>query len=233
MPQNVTTPATEAPAAETPAAPEAAAPATEAPAETAATATVTPDAPEAPAAAAEDDPYKDLTREELLAKYLEERKHSRTWEKRHKGLKKSLEAAAADPDDDAAGDNPAAPETPAAPAAETDEITQLRQQLAEVEAEKTRLAHEALTNAVATAKGVPADILTGTTKEELEASADALLAWAKAQKAPTNDTSASGPQGTPITGPRQLTYAEMLALPPAELDKARRQGLLKDVLSGN
>lgn len=42
----------------------------------------------------------------------------------------------------------------------------------------TAMQHQILVAEVAAAKGVPAGNLTGTTKEELEASADALLAWA-------------------------------------------------------
>ncbi|WP_106507503.1 hypothetical protein [Brachybacterium timonense] len=42
----------------------------------------------------------------------------------------------------------------------------------------TAMQHQILVAEVAAAKGVPAGNLTGTTREELEASADALLAWA-------------------------------------------------------
>lgn len=56
-----------------------------------------------------------------------------------------------------------------------DRIAALEKQTADLEAEKQKAEHTALRSTVASEKGVPANMLQGTTKEELEAFADELI----------------------------------------------------------
>ena len=64
----------------------------------------------------------------------------------------------------------------------TDQLTSLQQQLTEKDAEVAKATLSSLKASVAAEKGVLASALTGTTKEELEASADDLIAWRDAVK---------------------------------------------------
>ncbi|MBF6584426.1 DUF4355 domain-containing protein [Nocardia farcinica] len=63
-------------------------------------------------------------------------------------------------------------------------IEQLSRQLAEKEQLVAQATLQSLKATVAAKKGVPASSLTGTTQEELEASADELIAWRDAAKSP-------------------------------------------------
>lgn len=69
------------------------------------------------------------------------------------------------------------------------------------EAERRAAAAEAasLRASVAQSKGVPADMISGSSKEELEASADALLKW-KGDKPSTTSAGAVGRTGEPVGG---------------------------------
>lgn len=58
-----------------------------------------------------------------------------------------------------------------------DQVTALQKQIAAKDAEVVKAKHASLRAAVAAEKGVPAAGLTGTTEEELRASADELIAW--------------------------------------------------------
>ena len=79
---------------------------------------------------------------------------------------------------------------------------------------------------VAAAKGVDADLLAGSTQEELEESADRLLAWRgdKTPKAPPS--SDAGDRGTQIKGASQLTREDLRSMSPAEIVKAHKDGRL-------
>ncbi len=68
---------------------------------------------------------------------------------------------------------------------------------AELESLKREAAHKALVDRVAASKAVPASLLHGTTEEELEASADAVLAFAKARPGMPADKggAAAAPKG--------------------------------------
>lgn len=92
---------------------------------------------------------------------------------------------------------------------------------------------KALRADVATAKGVPAALLSGTTQEELEAAADALLAFKGATappKAPSAD--GQGKVGGPIDGQKgQLSRADLTSMSADEINKAKAEGRL-DVLLG-
>lgn len=64
-----------------------------------------------------------------------------------------------------------------------DQVADLQKQVADKEAEVTKAQQQSLRSAVAAEKGVPVTGLTGTTEEELHASADELIAWRDAAAA--------------------------------------------------
>lgn len=98
------------------------------------------------------------------------------------------------------------------------------------EARATALETKVLRAQVAAAKGVDADLLAGSTQEELEASADRLLAWrgAKTPKAPPS--SDAGDRGTQIKAASQLTREDLQSMSPAEIVKARKDGRLNNLM---
>ena len=94
------------------------------------------------------------------------------------------------------------------------------------EARASALEAQVLRAKVAAAKGVDADLLAGSTQEELEESADKLLAWRgdKTPKAPPS--SDAGDRGTQIKGASQLTREDLRSMSPAEIVKAHKDGRL-------
>lgn len=72
------------------------------------------------------------------------------------------------------------------------QLTALQKQLADKDTEIANARTASMRSEVAADKGVPASSLSGTTKEELEASADELIAWREAhspkRKAPTGSS---------------------------------------------
>lgn len=93
-----------------------------------------------------------------------------------------------------------------------------------------------LRDRVAQANGIPADLvdrLVGATEEELAADAQrlaALLRPSETPPPPPPPPADGGPRGTPA--PAQLTRADLQGMTPAEVEKARAEGRLADVLSG-
>ncbi len=63
-----------------------------------------------------------------------------------------------------------------------DQVAELQKAMAQKEVDLTKAQQEKLRVEVAKEKGVPASSLTGSTQEELEASADEVLAWRDASK---------------------------------------------------
>lgn len=104
-------------------------------------------------------------------------------------------------------------------------LEKAQRELAELTVAKTRAE-------VAAAKGVPAELLSGGTQEELEASADALIAFRGEQSVPTP----SGPvvpgegQSTPTGGLSQLTAEDIKTMTAEEVNVARRAGRLNKLL---
>lgn len=80
----------------------------------------------------------------------------------------------------------------AADSSKTD-LEKLTEQIEALKAENESNKLKALRSEIAGAKGVPANLLTGTTQEELEEQADALLEFAKS-RAPKTDTSQGRPK---------------------------------------
>lgn len=90
-------------------------------------------------------------------------------------------------------------------------------------------AAELLRSQVAAAKGVPANLIAGETQEALEAAADALLAF-KGVAPVVPDATGLGDVGRPIGGVKQLTDAELAAMSPTDINKARAEGRLDGLL---
>jgi NAD-specific glutamate dehydrogenase len=114
--------------------------------------------------------------------------------------------------------------------------TELERMLARAEtAEKAVLDASARTlrAEIAATKGVPLELLSGTTQEELEASADSLLAFKGTMpKAATSE--GAGNVGEPIGGSAQITSLELLnSMSPEEVGKARREGRLATLMGTN
>jgi len=107
-----------------------------------------------------------------------------------------------------------------------DRATAAESKVAEIEARAIRAE-------VAAAKGIPADLLSGSTKEELESSADALIAF---KGTPAKPDFGGGDRGPDISGKKQMTESEMKALfaskDYAAVETARIEGRLATVLGG-
>lgn len=102
---------------------------------------------------------------------------------------------------------------------------------ANLQAENARLQAEALRSQVAATKGVPADLLAGTTEEELNAAADRLLEWGKTAPTPTPDFGAGDRGGSP-SKPKQLSRADMARMTPDQIVAADDAGQFDDLKAG-
>jgi len=109
-----------------------------------------------------------------------------------------------------------------------DAKTTAEQRAAELEVQALRLK-------IGAAKNVDPELLVGTTAEEIEASADRLLAWKGPERKPPASTTSddAGARGSQISGAKQLTREDLKLMTPAEINKARRDGQLKDLMSAN
>lgn len=113
------------------------------------------------------------------------------------------------------------------------ELEKLQARLAAAEKQATEATLKALRADVAQAKGVPAGLLSGSTEEELNASADALLAFrgetAKVPAAPS--AAGQGNVGKPVsTGVQQLTRGELDGMTPEQITQAKAEGRLNALL---
>lgn len=113
------------------------------------------------------------------------------------------------------------------------EQQKLAERATRAEAELAAAKAEAERAAIASAKGVPVELLSGSTREELEAAADRLLAFKGVPpKAPP--AYGQGEQGPSPTPAKQLTAEDVKKLYDAkqydEIEKARAEGLLTDLL---
>lgn len=87
---------------------------------------------------------------------------------------------------------------------------------------------------IAAAKGLPdeaADLVTGSTREEMEANADRLVALIAPPPAPTGSAD-GGPRGTTAPSLGQLGRADLQRMSPAEIVAARKAGRLDDLQEG-
>ena len=87
---------------------------------------------------------------------------------------------------------------------------------------------------IASAKGVDADLLTGSTEEEITAAADKLLAWRgpETPAGPPASTSSSdaGKKGDLVGQARQLTRDDLKGMTPKQINDARREGKLNQIM---
>jgi hypothetical protein len=98
---------------------------------------------------------------------------------------------------------------------------------AAAEARIAEIEARALRAEVAAAKGIPANLLSGSTQEELEASADALIAF-RGEK-PKPDFGA-GDRGSDVGAGKALTEADLKDMTPTQINEARRAGRLDNLL---
>lgn len=106
------------------------------------------------------------------------------------------------------------------------------QQAAEKRAQDAETA--ALRSRIAAKHSIPEALLSGGDEESLEASAAALLAWrgepAATVKSSTPGAGTAGAQGADIAGVQQLTQEQLKGMSPAEINKARQEGRLDNIL---
>jgi hypothetical protein len=112
----------------------------------------------------------------------------------------------------------------------------LAEELARTKAEADKASAELLRLKIASEKGITGealDLLTGTTQEELEAKAEKLLSLIADQSKPKLSIPDSN-QGQPApNNVGQLTRADLSTMSPAEINKARLDGRLDEVLGKN
>lgn len=100
----------------------------------------------------------------------------------------------------------------------------------QAEARVKALEVQAVRAQVAAAKGVDVDLLSGSTLEELEASADRLLEWRGAQIPKGAPSSDAGHRGDEIRSSKQLTREDLKTMSAEQINQARRAGQLNDVM---
>lgn len=110
------------------------------------------------------------------------------------------------------------------------ELQKAQEAAAKAEARATALEAKVLRAQVAAAKGVDADLLSGSTQEELENSAERLLAWRSAQNPKGAPAADAGVRGDEIRAVKQLTREDLKKMSPAEILKARKDGQLNDIM---
>ena len=117
--------------------------------------------------------------------------------------------------------------------AQKTEAQKLADRLAAAEEKATKAELKALRSDIAQAKGVPAGLLTGSTEEELNASADALREFrGEAAKPPAVPSAAGqGNVGKPVgNGAPQITRGELESMTPEQITQAKAEGRLDTLL---
>lgn len=110
------------------------------------------------------------------------------------------------------------------------ELQRAQEAAAKAEARAAALEAKVLRAQVAAAKGVDADLLSGSTQEELESSAERLLAWRGAQVPKGAPATDAGVRGEEIRAARQLTRDDIKKMSPSEIIKARKDGRLNNIM---
>jgi hypothetical protein len=153
----------------------------------------------------------ELTLEQLQAQLAEWKGHSRDWEakaKANKEAKDKLDALELE---------------------KLSETERLQKELDTFKQGQAKAERQLLVASVAASTGVPAGLLQGETKEDLEAYAATLLEFKGVTPPPANDAAASGPQGTgPVTQVTQLT--SIAGMSRAEILQADKDGRLKTLM---
>lgn len=110
------------------------------------------------------------------------------------------------------------------------ELQKAQEAAAKAEARAAAMEAEALRAKVAAATGVDADLLSGSSEEELRASAERLLAWRGAQVPKGAPATDAGVRGEEIRAARQLTRDDLKKMSPSEIIKARKDGQLNNIM---
>ena len=110
------------------------------------------------------------------------------------------------------------------------ELQKAQDAAAKAEARAAAMEAEAMRAKVAAATGVDADLLSGSSEEELRASAERLLAWRGAQVPKGAPATDAGVRGDEIRAARQLTREDLKKMSPAEIIKARQDGQLNNIM---
>lgn len=110
------------------------------------------------------------------------------------------------------------------------ELQKAQEAAAKAEARAAAMEAEAMRAKVAAATGVDADLLSGSSEEELRASAERLLAWRGAQVHKGAPAADAGVRGDEIRAARQLTRDDLKKMSPAEIIKARQDGQLNNIM---
>ena len=111
------------------------------------------------------------------------------------------------------------------------EAQKLADRLAAAEQRATQAEAKAERSRIAAEKGVPAELLVGDTAEALESFADALVAFrGEAPKRPAAPPAAGQGNVGSTVGAAQLTDADLASMSPEQINTARREGRLNDLL---
>lgn len=110
------------------------------------------------------------------------------------------------------------------------ELQKAQEAAAKAEARAAAMEAEAMRAKVAAATGVDADLLSGSSEDELRASAERLLAWRGAQVPKGAPAADAGVRGDEIRAARQLTRDDLKKMSPAEIVKARQNGQLNNIM---
>ena len=110
------------------------------------------------------------------------------------------------------------------------ELQKALDKAAQAEARAAAMEAEAMRAKVAAATGVDADLLSGSSEEELRASAERLLAWRAAQVPKGAPATDAGVRGEEIRAAKQLTRDDLKKMSPSEIIKARKDGRLNNIM---
>lgn len=110
------------------------------------------------------------------------------------------------------------------------ELQKAQEAAAKAEARAAAMEAEAMRAKVAAATGVDADLLSGSSEDELRASAERLLAWRAAQVPKGAPATDAGVRGDEIRAARQLTRDDLKKMSPSEIIKARKDGQLNNIM---
>ena len=110
------------------------------------------------------------------------------------------------------------------------ELQKAQEAAAKAEARAAAMEAEAMRAKVAAATGVDADLLSGSSEEELRASAERLLAWRGAQVPKGAPASDAGVRGDEIRAAKQLTREDLKTMSVEQINEARRSGQLNHMM---
>ena len=110
------------------------------------------------------------------------------------------------------------------------ELQKAQEAAAKAEARAAAMEAEAMRAKVAAATGVDADLLSGSSEDELRASAERLLAWRAAQVPKGAPATDAGVRGEEIRAAKQLTREDLKKMSPSEIIKARKDGQLNNIM---